>query len=377
MAHVCVLSSVHDALDNRVFYREAQSLQRAGHEVTLIAVHDCDETKDGVRIIGLPRVRRLQRPRLWRTLLRHAQESRADIYHFHDPELLLVTPWVRWRTGSPTIYDIHEAYSEFIQVKDYMPGWLRYPVAWVFRWLEPLLARLQSALVFTDDQIAAAFTRLDCPKATLYNFPGRSLVDQGVAATENLERRNATILYLGGLERNRGSELMLEAFANVHRQVPAARLLIVGHFMPSQLEDEVREDAARRGLENAVEITGRVPFEEIGQYLRRAAVGWVPWQPVPKNKKNTPTKLFEYMAYALPIVSSDLPSTQPFVRAGENGFLVIADDPDAHTRAIVRLLGQPDEAARMGRAGQELVQTTWNWDKMEERLLGLYQTLLS
>ena len=374
---VCILSSVHNALDNRVFYREARSLQRAGHEVTVVAVHDRDETKDGVRIIGLPRVRRWQRPRVWWTLLRHAQECRADIYHFHDPELLLVTPWLRWRTGAPTIYDIHEAYSDFIQVKDYMPVWLRYPAAWVFRWLEPLLARLQNALVFSDDHIAAAFTLLDCPKATLYNFPGRSLVDQGVAATQNLDRRNSTILYLGGLERNRGSELMLEAFARVRRKVPAARLLIVGHFMPCHLEDEVRTDATRRGLEGAVEITGRVPFEDIGQYLRQAAVGWVPWQPVPKNKKNTPTKLFEYMAYALPVVSSDLPSTQPFVRAGENGFLVSAEDPDAHARAIVRLLDQPEEAVRMGKAGQDLVGNRWNWDEMEERLLQLYSRLLS
>jgi glycosyltransferase involved in cell wall biosynthesis len=374
---VCILSSVHQALDNRVFYREARSLQRAGHEVTLVAVHDRDEIKDGVRIIGLPRVRRWQRPRLWLTLLRHARQSRADIYHFHDPELLLVTPWLRFRTGAPTLYDVHEAYADFIQVKDYIPAWLRYPVAWVFRWLEPLLARLQSALVYSDDQIAAAFSSLDCPKATLYNFPSRSLVEEGVEATWELERKQSSILYLGGLERNRGSELMLEAFDRVRRKVPEARLLIVGHFMPSQLEDEVRADAARRGLEGAVEITGRVPFEQIGQYLRQAAVGWVPWQPVPKNSKNTPTKLFEYMAYALPVVSSDLPSTQPFVRAGENGFLVTAEDPDAHASAIVRLLAEPAEAVRMGKAGQSLVANRWNWDAMEVRLLDLYGQLLS
>ena len=37
---VAILSSVHLALDNRVFYREARTLARAGYDVTLIAVHD-------------------------------------------------------------------------------------------------------------------------------------------------------------------------------------------------------------------------------------------------------------------------------------------------------------------------------------------------
>jgi len=135
LTKVTILSSVHIALDNRVFYREARSLERAGYDVTLIAVHPRDEVKDGVRIIGLPRVRRWLRPLLWLRLLRLALRTHADVYHFHDPELLLVTPCLRLLTGKPTIYDIHEVYADFIRVKDYMPAWLRYPIAGVFRWL--------------------------------------------------------------------------------------------------------------------------------------------------------------------------------------------------------------------------------------------------
>ena len=59
---VAILSSVHLALDNRVFYREARTLARAGYDVTLIAVHDRDEVRDGVRIRALPRVARRRRP---------------------------------------------------------------------------------------------------------------------------------------------------------------------------------------------------------------------------------------------------------------------------------------------------------------------------
>jgi glycosyltransferase involved in cell wall biosynthesis len=373
---VCILSSVHDALDNRVFYREACSLQRAGYDVTLFAVHDRDEVKEGVRIVGLPQVPRWQRPRLWWALLRQALDAQADVYHFHDPELLLVTPWLRLLTGKPTVYDVHEVYPDFIRVKDYLPAWVRFPVAWAFGWLEPLLARLQSGLIFADDQIALAFKGVRRPKATLFNFPARSFVEQAAAATQAVERWELVVLYLGGLERNRGSRLMVEAFAQVHAEFPEARLLHVGHFAPPDLEDEVRADVAQRGLNSAVTLAGRVPFAQIGEYLKQAAVGWVTWQPVPKNEKNIPTKLFEYMAYGLPVVSSDLASTRPFVRNGENGFLVTADDPAAHAQAILRLLREPEVATAMGRRGQEMVRARYNWDEMEKRLLALYEQLL-
>ncbi len=377
MPHVCILSSVHIALDNRVFYREARSLKKAGYEVTLIAVHDKTETKNGIKIIGLPKVPRWQRPRLWFTLLGLARETGADIYHFHDPELLIVTPWLRLLTGKPTVYDIHEVYADFIKVKDYMPAWVRYPIAWAFRWLEPLLARLQSGLIFSDDEIAKTFAHIHIPKTTLFNFPAGFFIENAIAHTQNITHRAPIVLHLGGHERNRGTRLMIEAFNRVLDEMPEARLVLVGHFVPPDLKNEVQADINTRGIQHAATITGRIPFETIGEYLSQAAAGWVPWQPYPKNEKNVPTKLFEYMAYGIPIVSSDLHSTYPFVQNGENGYRAQADDPAAHAEAILRILQNPVQGIAMGQKGQKLVRTQYSWNTMEARLYMLYDELMS
>jgi glycosyltransferase involved in cell wall biosynthesis len=371
---VAILSSVHQALDNRVFYREARTLARAGYDVTLLAVYDQDEIKDGVRIQALPRVSRSRRPLLWRVLLRQAIETGADVYHIHDPELLLVTPLLRRATGRPTIYDIHEANADFIAVKEYLPAVARRPLAALFRRLEPRLAGRESGLIFADDAIAADFAGFRGPKTTLFNYPGRELIERGASISRD---RRPVVLYLGGMERNRGAALMMAAFAEVAAQMPAARLLIVGHFMPPGLENEMMADARRRGIDPAVMFTGRVPFERIGEYLSRAAVGWVTWQPYPKNQKNIPTKLFEYMAYSLPVVSSDLASTRPFMDGEANGLLVEAGDPAAHAAALLQLLADPATAQSMGRDGRRLVETRYNWQAMEPRLLALYEAVLS
>ncbi|NLH40999.1 MAG: glycosyltransferase, partial [Planctomycetes bacterium] len=91
-ARVCILTSVHIPFDGRVFHREACSLAKAGYDVTLIAKHDKEETVSGVRVVPLPKPRsRLHRMTavLWR-LYRLAVREDADVYHFHDPELMIV-----------------------------------------------------------------------------------------------------------------------------------------------------------------------------------------------------------------------------------------------------------------------------------------------
>jgi len=377
MKKACILSSVHIALDNRVFYREARSLHRAGYDVTLIAVHPQTETKYGVKIIGLPKLPRWQRPRLWLRLLQLARYEKADIYHFHDPELLLVAPWLRLLTSKPTIYDVHEVYADFIKVKDYLPVWIRLPFAWTFRWLEPMLARLQSALIFSDDEIAKSFKGVQKPKQTLFNFPATFFVENAFAVTQDIRERPPMVLHLGGHERNRGTRLMVEAFAMVLQTMPNARLQLVGHFMPPELESEVRKHIQKLGIQDAVTIVGRIPFETIGDYLCQAAVGWIPWQSCPKNQKNIPTKLFEYMSYGVPIVASDLASTRSFVLDGENGYRVMASDPVAHAQAILQILQDSSIGMQMGFRGQELVRSLYNWGTEEKKMFALYEKILA
>jgi glycosyltransferase involved in cell wall biosynthesis len=321
-------------------------------------------------------VSRWQRPQLWKIIYRLALTTQADLYHFHDPELLLIAPWLQRVAARPTIYDIHEVYPDFIKVKDYMPVWLRYPIAWSFQVLEPSLASRLGGLIFSDDAIASQFHRINLPKITLFNFPSRFFVNQAAEKTSQITTRPPIILHLGGHERNRGTALMIKAFAQVLQSIPTARLFLVGHFMPPSLQNEVQMDIDQHNLEHAVKIIGRVPFDNIGEYLKQAAVGWVPWQPYPKNDKNIPTKLFEYMSYGVPIVSSDLNSTRPFIQNGENGFLVDANNPGAHAQAIIKIINEPQLAYRMGQKSKHLAATIYNWDSEEKKLESFYVTVL-
>jgi hypothetical protein len=92
VAKIVHLTSVHPAYDNRILNKECYSIAQAGHSVTLYAPHHKNEILKGVQINALPKeTNRLRRVVFNPTIIyKRAIVENADIYHFHDPELILL-----------------------------------------------------------------------------------------------------------------------------------------------------------------------------------------------------------------------------------------------------------------------------------------------
>ncbi|MBK9128563.1 MAG: glycosyltransferase [Phycisphaerales bacterium] len=117
--HACIFT-FHRLPDMRIFDRQVRALLRAGYRVTLIGRSDRRPYAGaGVNDIMVPD----RAGGVWRrivTLLRiarYALQTEADVYHFHDPDLLPVGVLVRALRGRPVVYDIHEIYRVKFQLK--------------------------------------------------------------------------------------------------------------------------------------------------------------------------------------------------------------------------------------------------------------------
>ena len=89
-------------------------------------------------------------------MVRQVRRFRPDVVHFHDPELLLLAPLLRWL--APTvIYDVHESLPDLVLDRAWIPGPLRRAVSSVCAVLEPLLARFCTALVLVDGRWGTRF----------------------------------------------------------------------------------------------------------------------------------------------------------------------------------------------------------------------------
>jgi glycosyltransferase involved in cell wall biosynthesis len=376
---VCIITSVHPPLDSRILHREAASLANNGFEVTLLVRStDGDSTVGGVKIKCLRRRRSrfLRMASQWRFLLLALREK-AELYHFHDPELIPILILVRILARRPVVYDVHEDYPDSMRLKEWVPRLVRGILAKLADPMERLSARCLSAVITADDIVARRFKNVRGPVVVLYNFPKRDFHLAG-GSSKRSRGHPVQLIYTGSMSRERGQWLMLDVVrALVSQEGVDAGLWLAGEFDSERKRLEfIRAIEADDCLRGRVSWLGVLAHEEVSNWLGSADIGLVPLQPVSKFYKNIPTKLFEYMAMGLPIVGSDLPPIRKFVEESKTGCLAVPDKPESHVGKVMFLIQNPDLRRQMGENGRRAFETTYNWLSEEKKLLRLYSHLL-
>lgn len=243
---------------------------------------------------------------------------------------------------------------------------------------EPPLRLVAEASVARSADLVTVLT---CGEAALlhraYGLSGARL--QVVPAGVDLSRfsppaeprpadRAPTLLFVGRLQPLKGPDVAVRVLAEVRRTVPDARLRVVGGASgnghgttgPAQLEELARE----LGVAEAVTFEPATDQARLARIYREADVLLAP-----SRSETFGLVALEAQASGLPVVAADVPGLQAVV--GDGGVLVRGHDPAAHAAAVVRLLTDPDLAARTGAAGVEAASRA-TWDRSVDRLLGVY-----
>jgi glycosyltransferase involved in cell wall biosynthesis len=362
------LTSVHSPFDVRIFHKQAKTLVKAGYDVTLIAQHEKEEIVDGVRIIALPNPRsRFVRMfgLVWQTFYL-AKRQGADIYHFHDPELLPVGILLKLMLSTRVIYDVHENHPKKIMSKDWLLFPLRVVSSRVLRSLEWLATLVLDGFVCVTEQIAKKFP----PQKTrvVKNYPLLAMMPLTSAGQRNYED-NHTLIYTGGLTRHRGIKQIVQALEYV--KTPRTRLILLG----GRKSSEASLIQSLPGWEE-VDYYAQVPFEEVYRHMQLAAIGLVCNQPVHSYDSAQPNKMFEYMAAGLPVIASHFDLWREVIEGNECGVTVDPTSPSEIAKAIDYLLDQPELRRLMGRNAQKAVREKYSWEAEGQKLISFYQEIL-
>lgn len=372
LGKVCILTSVHIPFDGRVFHREARSLAKAGYEVVLITRHDKEEVVDGVRVVPLPQPRsRMQRMTkvMWR-LYRLAVRENADVYHFHDPELMIAGLLLKMR-GKRVIWDVHEHYPNGILDKYYLPKPLRRLISKSFDLFERAVVRFFDYVIYTTPFVGERYATMKVRSGRVENYP---IIELAETFERNPQER---VIYLGGMSRIRGLVEMVEAFGIVAKRYPRWELYLVGSCRPASLEQELKELAKKLGVEANVKFIAWVPYEEKERLSSQASMGVITYLPYANNTSCLPNKLFDYMLVGLPVIASNFPLYREVVEPNRCGLIVDPSKPDQIARAMEYLIEHPQEARQMGENGRRAIVEKYNWEKESRRLLEIYETVLN
>jgi len=179
-----------------------------------------------------------------------------------------------------------------------------------------------------------------------------------------------TVVYLGTMSTvAHGVGLLLEAFANVAREMPGARLLMVGD---GDDRPALRRKAQELGIETAVLWTGNVPADPTGAYLALADCSVDPVYDTPAARARSPLKIVESLAAGVPVVTGDVGDRRAMLANGAAGMLVSPGDACALAEGIETVITQPALRAGLARASVEQARV-YDWRRLVEHWNALYE----
>ena len=160
------------------------------------------------------------------------------------------------------------------------------------------------------------------------------------------------VLCVAALFRGKGHVVLLDAFAQLVRARPAARLTLVGD---GGERATLEAHAAALGLAANVDFLGALGHDRVREFYARADVFCLP-----SFHEGVPTVLMEAMACELPVVATYVNGTPELVDHEVSGLLVAPARADLLAGALESVLADPDRARAMGRAGRARVERDYD-----------------
>lgn len=369
---VCHLTSVHPAEDIRILIKECQTLRDGGHEVVLVVANEPSRDFNGVAIVGVPSPagnRLLRMVKSPAKVYKAALKQDADVYHFHDSELIPVGLLLK-RKGKKVIYDVHEDLPEQVLSKHWIPKVFRKTISKMVKWAEKYAAKRFDAIVTATPTISKRFNTYNSNTETVHNFP---ILSELITGTE-LDRKNNgenNIIYIGGITVLRGIKESVRALEKVNDADNKVTLFLAGRFSPEGLKAEIEQYPGWRH----VRYLGWLDRDGVKKYLSESKLGLVILHPEPRYVVSYPIKLFEYMSAGIPVIASRFPLWESIVKEEDCGICVDPLNPEEIAEAIKQLLSDPARSRRMGENGRKAVERKYNWENEGETLLKLYSEL--
>ncbi|WP_085522135.1 glycosyltransferase family 4 protein [Tuberibacillus sp. Marseille-P3662] len=368
---VCHITSVHIYNDTRIFVKECQSLAQH-YETHLVAPDAPDKTIEGIHCHGVLKSGSNRLSRMTstvRSVFKKALEVDADVYHFHDPELIFSGMMLKKR-GKKVFYDVHEDVPKQILSKDWLPNVLKKPLGLMTRNLEAFASKKFDGIVTATPEITERFEAYNDQTITVQNFP---LLDEWEQEdNNNAQTFDNKAAYIGSITKPRGILEIIQAFGKINGGTNEnVRLLLGGKFGTPELENKAQQ---LNGWQY-VDFLGWLGRNEVREVLNQAKVGLVLIHPEPRYKVSYPVKMFEYMSAGIPVVASDFPLWKGIVEHNECGICVDPLDPSAIADAIQFILDHPEQAKKMGQNGRHAVTEKYSWEPEFKKLLESYQKI--
>ncbi len=350
---VLAVTVVHRPDDARIFHREVAALLRAGHSVTLAAPWEATGVSppDSIRAIDLPRAHDRSRLAALAAARRVIREEVAnhDLVMVHDPELLVALGGA----GIPRVWDVEEDPAAALPDKAWLPSFLRAPVRALIHATESIAAK-RVHLLLADEAYSGRFS------GHHFVVPNEPWVPKTVRAP-GADR----VVHLGRHSVGRGSG---ELVALGPKLPPGVALHLYG-----DADSDVVSDLEAAERAHLVTWHGRMANDHALDEIEGALAGLSLLHDLPNYRQSRPTKVVEYMARGVPVITTPLPVAVEIVERHDCGFVVPFGDPQAVADVVSTLVADPDRREELGANGHRAAEEHYNWELSGRRFVAILE----
>jgi PEP-CTERM/exosortase A-associated glycosyltransferase len=305
-----------------------------------------------------------------------ARQEKVGIIHAHSSYTNgLAARYASKQLGVPFIYELRTLWGESAVVEDgWNPNSFKYRMVWR---LELDVMRRAHMVVAISRGIRDAIVERGVDPGKVVIVPNG--VDTQVfvprppdtALAEKLGLTGCFVIgFIGSLRRLEGIPLLLEAFKEIHRREPRARMLVVGDGPEREGLVAAARDA---GLGDVAQFTGLVPHEQILQYYSIMDVLVYPRIDARINQTVTPLKPLEAMAMGKVCIASDVGGLTELVDDGRTGLVFRAGDARDLAEKTVRLASDSALMQQLSTQGYEAVRREREWSAIASRYADIYR----
>lgn len=342
----------------------AAGLQRRGH-ACIVACRPGSPCMEKARALGLPVEPLAMHPDTGilagYRLARLAERVGAEILHAHTARTHLAAVWGKRFARRPLRVVVHRRVDFSIHKLPFRLSGLKYR-----RGVDCYVAITEAVRrIMIGDGIPAGKIRVIHSSTDLSRFEG-VVRRPGLRAELGVPEGAPLIGALGALVGHKAHRDLLDAVATLRAEFPDLYLLIVGEGV---LRGALEAQARALGIADRVRLPGFRP--DVPQCLAELEVFVMS-----SREEGQGGSALEAMAMRRPVVATAAGGLVEVVRDGENGLLVPPATPSALAGAIARLLRDAPLARRLAEAGRRTVESEFTSDRMVERTITLYESLL-
>lgn len=365
MKKICHLTSVHQRYDTRVLYKECSSLVKGGYQVYLIVADGKGEEEvNGVKILdaGESDGRLGRFIKSTRKVYKKALEVDAEVYHFHDPELIQYGMKLLSK-GKKVIYDVHEDFPRQVLSKPYLNRTIAKVISFLFEKYENRCAKKFTAILTSTDFIKNRFLNYNQSTEVIFNYPFLEEFDK----PKSYSKDKNEIVYIGSLTRERGIVQIVESL----NYLEDVTLNIGGKYGDKTLQEELISSSGW----SKVNFLGFLSRKEVKETMCKSKIGLVTLLPTINYLDSLPVKMFEYMASGIPVIASDFPLWKSIIDKYQCGVFADPLNPKEIAEKIEYLFKNPALAEEMGTNGRLAIEQSLNWSNEEKKLINIYNMM--